>query len=140
MKTSHVVTFALGIAVMLGIGMMNPPHSQAQAPNHVFEMRTYYAPPGKLEDLKTRFRDHTIKIFNRHHMKSVGYWEPQDNKDNTLIYILEHASKEEGLKNWAEFQADPEWKEVVKTSEANGKIVDHVVRVWMNPTDFSAIK
>jgi hypothetical protein len=138
MKTSHFVTFALGLAVMLGVGMVNP--ARSQAPNHVFEMRTYYANPGKLEDLKKRFRDHTITIFNRHHMKSVGYWEPQDNKENYLVYILEHPGKEEGLKNWTEFQADKEWQEVAKASEVNGKLVDHVVRVWLNPTDFSAIK
>ncbi|MES1262582.1 MAG: NIPSNAP family protein [Acidobacteriota bacterium] len=140
MKSSHIVSFALGLGVMLGLSMIHPASSQAQAPNHVFEMRTYYANPGKLDDLKKRFRDHTITIFNRHHMKSVGYWEPQDNKENTLIYILEHKSKEDALKNWTEFQADPEWKEVAKASEVNGKLVDHVVRVWMNPTDFSEIK
>jgi hypothetical protein len=138
-KTS-LLSFALGLAVMLGISMSNPAHSQAQTHNHVFEMRTYYANPGKLEDLKKRFREHTITIFNRHHMKSVGYWEPQDNKENYLVYMLEHSSKEDALKNWADFSADPEWKEVAKASEVNGKLVDHVVRVWLNPTDFSAIK
>ena len=79
---------------MLGIGKFN--ESRAQAPAHVYELRSYYALPGKLEDIKKRFRDHTIKIFNGHNMKSVGYWEPQDNtKDQVLIYMLEHASKEE---------------------------------------------
>jgi hypothetical protein len=140
LKTPHFLSLALGLAAMLSISMMHPTHSQAQAPAHVFEMRTYYANPGKLEDLKKRFREHTITIFNRHHMKSIGYWEPQENKENALIYILEHPSKEEGLKNWTAFQADPEWKEVSKASEVNGKLVDHVVRVWMNATDFSAIK
>jgi hypothetical protein len=140
MKTSHFLSLAVGVAAMLGISMVHPTHSQAQSSTHVFEMRTYYANPGKLEYLKKRFRDHTVTIFNRHHMKSIGYWEPQENKENALIYILEHPSKEEGLKNWTAFQADPEWKEVAKASEVNGKIVDHVVRVWMNPTDFSAIK
>ena len=95
MKSSHIVSFALGLAVMLGVSMIHPTTTQAQPPNHTFEMRTYYAMPGKLDDLKKRFRDHTITIFNRHHMKSVGYWEPQDNKENYLVYILEHASKEE---------------------------------------------
>jgi len=140
MKSSKILSFGLGVAAMLVMSMIHAVPSQAQKPNHVFEMRTYYANPGKLEDLKKRFRDHTITIFNRHHMKSVGYWEPQENKENYLVYILEHDSKEEALKNWSEFQADPEWKEVAKASEVNGKLVDHVVRVWLNPTDFSAIK
>jgi len=129
---------SLAAIVMLGMSMLS--QSQAQSPNHVFEYRKYYAMPGKLEDLKKRFRDHTIEIFNRHNMKSVGYWIPQDNKDNAIVYILQHPSKEEGLKNWAAFQADPEWKQVAAASEANGKLVDHVDRVFMDPADFSAIK
>jgi hypothetical protein len=140
MKSSHIVSFALGLAAMAGMSLIHPSASQAQAPNHVFEMRTYYAMPGKLDDLQKRFREHTLTIFNRHHMKSVGYWVPQDNKDNVLIYILEHTSKEDALKNWKAFSEDPEWKEVAKASEVNGKLVDHVVRVWMDPADYSAMK
>src|SRR5262245_34775065 len=66
----------------------------AAAANRVFELRTYTAPPGKLEALKARFRDNTIRIFNRFGMESIGYWTPQDAplKDNTLIYIIAHPS------------------------------------------------
>jgi hypothetical protein len=60
--------------------------------------------------------DHTIRIFTKHHMTSVAYWTPQDasTKDNTLIYVLAHDSRESARKNWAEFVADPEWKQVAK--------------------------
>src|ERR1041385_2612424 len=36
----------------------------------VFELRTYTAPEGKLEELHARFKNHTVRIFNRHHMTS----------------------------------------------------------------------
>src|SRR5450432_324228 len=96
--------------------------------NRVFEMRTYTCNEGKLEALKTRFRDHTIEIFNRHGMESVGYWVPQDPEKSktTLIYILAHPSREAAAKNWAAFSADPEWKKVSAASEVNGKIVQKV--------------
>lgn len=140
MKASSIIrfaTFALGIAVMLGMFMPRP---STAASSHVYELRTYHANPGKLPDLEARFRNHTIEIFNRHHMKSIGYWVPQDNKDYVLIYVLEHPSKEEAVKNWTEFRADPEWQKVSKESEANGKLVDHVDSVFMDPTDFSPLK
>jgi len=137
-KASHLVSFALGAVAMLGMTMVS--QSQAQPPNHVFEYRKYYAMPGKLDDLKARFRNHTIRIFNKHNMKSVGYWEAIDNKDNSLVYILQHPSEAEGKKNWLEFRNDPEWKKAAAESEANGKLVDHVDSVYMNPLDFSAIK
>src|SRR5450432_3667098 len=96
--------------------------SFATAQNRVYEMRTYTCNEGKLETLKARFRDHTIEIFNRHGMESIGYWVPQDPEKSktTLIYILAHPSREAAAKNWKEFGADPEWKKVVAESEANG--------------------
>src|SRR6266498_3517479 len=75
----------------------------AFAQNRVYELRTYTCNEGKLEALKTRFRDHTIGIFKRHGMESIGYWVPQDPEKSktTLIYIIVHASREAATKNWA---------------------------------------
>jgi hypothetical protein len=111
----------------------------SQTPNRVFEMRTYYANEGKMPDLLKRFREHTVEIFNRHGMTSVGYWVPKD-KPNTLVYILAFPSREAATKSWAEFRDDAEWKKVATASEVNGKIVDHTESVFMDPTDFSKIK
>ena len=108
----------------------------------IYELRTYTFEPGKLDALKARFRDHTVRIFNKHGMESVGYWVPEDpeRSSNTLIYILAHPSREAADKNWKEFADDPEWKKVQAESEANGKIVQKVERVWMDPTEFSKLK
>jgi hypothetical protein len=111
------------------------------AQDRVYELRTYTCFEGKLEDLKKRFRDHTIEIFKRHGMESIGYWVPQDERSKTtLIYIISHASKEQAAKNWTEFRNDPEWKKVSADSEANGKIVQKVDSVYLTPTDFSKLK
>ena len=116
--------------------------AHAQAAKHVYELRTYTAPEGKLGDLHTRFRDHTVRIFNKHGMKSVIYLAPQDAPDsqNTLIYVLEHPSREAAKKAWADFQADPEWVKVAADSQVNGRIVSKVVSVFADPTDYSPIK
>jgi hypothetical protein len=114
----------------------------AFAESRVYELRTYTAAEGKLDALKARFRDHTITIFKKHGMESIGYWVPQDGdrSKNTLIYIIAHPSREAATKNWAEFQADPEWKKVAAESEANGKLVLKVESVFMDPTEFSKLK
>lgn len=105
----------------------------------VYELRVYHAAPGKLGELLARFREHTIKLFDRHGMKSVAYWTPLDEpeKSNTLIYILHHPSREAATANWKAFQDDPEWKSVHEKSEANGKLVDKVDSTYMALTDFS---
>jgi hypothetical protein len=111
----------------------------SQTHNRVFELRTYTTNEGKLPDLQKRFREHTVDIFKRHGMTSIGYFTPQD-KPNTLTYILAFPSKEAATKSWADFRNDPEWKKVSADSELNGKIVTHVDSVFMDPTDYSAIK
>jgi NIPSNAP len=114
----------------------------AQSAQRVFELRTYTAPEGKLPNLQARFRDHTRRIFEKHGMTSVGYWVPQDAPDsqNTLIYIISHASREKAKENWAAFGADPEWKKVSEESQKDGRIVTKVVSVFMDATDYSPIK
>ena len=113
----------------------------AFAQTRVFELRTYTCNEGKLEALKTRFRDHTIEIFKRHGMESIGYWVPQDERSkNTLIYIIAHASRDQATKNWAAFRNDPEWQKVSTDSDAHGKIVQKVDSVFMDPADFSPLK
>jgi len=112
------------------------------APSHVYELRTYTAADGKLDNVVARFRDHTVRIFNKHNMKSVGYWLPSDPPlaGKTLVYILEHPSREEATKNWAAFRADPEWVKAKAESEAAGPIVTKTESVFMTPTDYSPIK
>jgi len=125
----------------LGSVMQNAAIVHAQA-GKVYELRTYTAPDGKLGDLHARFKNHTIRIFNNHGMKSIGYFAPQDAplSQNTLIYILEHPSRDEAKKHWAEFQADPEWKKVSEESQKDGRIVSKVDSVFMTATDYSPMK
>jgi hypothetical protein len=47
-------------------------------------------------------------------------------------------SKREKPKNWAAFQANPEWKKVKAKSEANEPLLDRMDRYFMDPTSDSA--
>lgn len=100
----------------------------AQQPDNgpVYELRIYICEPGKLDALNARFRDHTMKIFARHGIESVGYWTPTegDAAKTTLIYLLRHKSRDAATKSWTAFRNDPEWKKVAQASrEAHGKIL-----------------
>ena len=105
----------------------------------IYELRIYHAAPGKLAELLARFRDHTVKLFERHGIHSVAYWTPVDEpqKNDTLVYILRHPSREAATANWKSFQDDAEWKSVRDKSEANGKLVEKVDSTFLALTDFS---
>jgi hypothetical protein len=137
MALKTILFFGAAMAAAITI-----PPAGAQEHGRVFELRTYTCNEGKLPDLLARFRDHTMRIFEKHGMTNIAYWVPQDSPThgNTLIYVIAHASREAAKKNWDEFRADPEWQKVQKDSEANGKIVSKVESVYMDPTDFSPVK
>ena len=108
-----------------------------------FEIRTYTAAPGKLEELHARFRNHTVKLFKKHGMEIVGFWGPTDKEkgsENTLVYVLAFPSREALDKAWQDFRADPEWKKVQSESEKNGKLAEKVESVILMATDYSPIK
>ena len=143
-KTGLMLVGATAIFVAgfsLGSVMQNQAVAHAQA-GKVYELRTYTAPEGKLGDLHARFRNHTMRIFDKHGMKSIGYFSPQDAplSQNTLIYVLEHPSRDEAKKHWAEFSADPEWQKVSTESQKDGRIVSKVESVFMTATDYSPMK
>jgi hypothetical protein len=120
-------------------GPKGEPAKASPTGGRLFEMRTYHTLPGRLDALNARFRDHTNKLFVKHGMELVGYWTPQG-KSDTLVYILAYPSREAREASWKAFQADPDWKAAREASEKDGKIVDKVESVFMDPTDYSPIK
>ncbi len=134
---------ALGYAIHAAEAAKEPAVKEdKKADARVFEMRTYYAAPGKMEALHARFRDHTCKLFKKHGITLVGFWSPADPKEaeKKMVYIVAFPSKEAAVKSWMAFGADPDWKAAKEASEKNGKLVEKVESVYLNPTDYSPIK
>jgi NIPSNAP len=119
------------------------PSSSLAKDSRCFELRTYKAAPGKLEELHARFRNHTMKLFKKHGMKVVGFWGPTDKEngsENTLVYLMVFPSRAARDKAWNEFREDPEWKKARGESEKNGKLTEKVDSVILGSTDYSPIK
>ncbi len=113
-----------------------------RADARVFELRTYTAAPGKMAALNARFRDHTCKLFEKHGMTNIGYWNPADpnEAEKKLVYLLAFPSREAAEKSWQAFRDDPEWKTAREASEKNGRLVEKVESVFLSPTDYSPLK
>ena len=118
-------------------GITLPPSNMKTKDTLCYELRIYSTATGKLNDLMKRFRDHTLKIFEKHGMTNVGYWTPLDNPDGKLYYILSYPNRAARDASWKAFSADTTWQRVAKESEVNGKIVTKVESVFLKTTDFS---
>ena len=107
----------------------------------IYEYRVYEALPGKLPELNSRFRNHTLKMFERHGIKNIAYWTPSvGDYNNRLIYIVAFEDAQQRDRAWASFQADPEWQRVRSESETNGPLVARVTNSLLTPTDYSPMQ
>lgn len=134
-KSGVLVAVAAG-AFLAGM-FVNPYRAaEAQAMNHVYELRTYTAEEGQLPTLLARFGGGETALFEKHGMTGVGYWVPADEPDsqNTLIYLLAHESREAAAASWRAFGGDPEWHTM---RDAQPVSLTNLVSVFMSPTDFS---
>ncbi len=145
MNKKNRLLIPVGVAIF-GLGVVTGKITQlasvaeAQSANRVFELRTYTANPGHLAELNARFGDHTVELFERHGMTNVGYFLPQDSplSENTLIYLLAHDSRDAAQASWDGFRSDPDWQ-AVRSSSSEG-MVDNIVSVFLNPTDYSQMR
>jgi hypothetical protein len=120
-----------------------PMTSSAAEDGPVYELRIYVCNEGKLPALLERFRDHTVKLFEKHGITNIGYWtpiKPEDGADTTLMYVLKHASREAAKVSFAAFGQDPEWKAALKASEAGGKILAEPPQsIFLKVMDYSPV-
>jgi len=135
-----ICAFAAGLVV--GGTFQTADTAKAQSNDRVFELRTYTTHQGRLDALHTRFADHTMRIFEKHGMTNIGYFSPQESPlaENTLIYLLAHGSREAADASWAAFVEDPEWQVVAEDSQRDGRIIEKLDRIFMDPTSYSQMK
>jgi hypothetical protein len=145
-KIAAVSFFMLSMAAIRAQAPTPPeaaPSPSLKSGSRLYELRTYFAMPGKLEDIHKRFRDHTLRIFAKHGMTVVGFWGPvykKDGSDSRLVYMLSFKDRAERDAKWREFATDPEWQKVSKDSDANGKILEKVESVFLYDTDYTPVK
>jgi hypothetical protein len=132
-----VVSFAAGSWVTFQLARSGGVQADS---NRVFELRVYHVSPGRMPAMETLFREHTLPLFRKHGITGIGYWHPQDESQNLLIYVIAHPTREEAKKNWDAFFADPDWQPALKAASAGGTLTDKIESTFMNPTDFSPLK
>lgn len=127
------------LLAFLLVGCSGADGQELESESTVYELRTYTTHEGKLDDLHQRFENHTMAFFEKHGMTNIMYWTPQseDLKDNTLIYLLKHDSRDAAEQSWQDFLDDTEWQAVYNESITDGPIVQNIESVYMTQTPYS---
>ena len=106
----------------------------------IYEFRCYTVALGKMNDLQSRFRDHTMKLFDKHGIKPIGFFTPViAEASNKFYFIIEFRDLAHRESAWAAFGADPEWQKALEESHKNGELVISIENKILAPTDFSPL-
>ena len=107
----------------------------------IYELRVYRCLPGRLPNLLKRFETATLKLWEKHAIRPVGFFTTLIGESNQeLTYLLAWDSLAEREKKWTAFQADPDWISARAKSEEDGQIINNIVSQLLTPTAFSALK
>ncbi|OYP34957.1 NIPSNAP family protein [Rhodopirellula sp. MGV] len=126
---------SLALATFSAVSLLS---TAATCSADVYELRIYKTNEGKLDALNARFRNHTMRLFKKHGIESMGYWVPTDEDDskNTLVYVIKHESRDAAKESWKNFLADPEWKKAAAESGV-GQLAERPQSTYMTLTDYS---
>lgn len=116
-------------------------HGPKMGERMIYELRTYEAAPGKMAELNARFRDHTLRIFERHGLEVVGFWTyAHGGWNDQLVYLMRYEDMAERDAKWAAFAADEEWQRVRQESQPDGPLATRIRSDLLNPTDYSPMR
>ncbi len=125
------------LLLLVGIQLASVAIAEEPGDERCFELRIYTAAEGKLDALHARFRDHTMKLFEKHGMTNIGYFTPLDESEQKLFYVLAYPNRESRKKSWSSFILDQDWLTVMRSSEQNGKLLTKIESTFLHPTDYS---
>lgn len=111
-------------------------------PNRVYEWTTFTAADGKLEELKTQFRNHITRMMMINGMQVVGLWTPSDEtrSANTLIVMVSHKSRATASVAWKDVESEREWEKLIEAPATGEPLLIKIEKEYLSATDFSPLK
>lgn len=106
----------------------------------IYELRVYDILPGKIQAINDRFANITLKMFEKHGIRAIGFWEDLLGTSNRLTYLIQWDNLAHRDEAWSSFMSDPEWLAAKAKTEASGQIVARVINTIMRPTSYSPMQ
>src|ERR1700678_605398 len=107
----------------------------------IHELRVFHCVPGRLPALLKRFENDTLRLFEKHGIKQVGFWTVAiGESSNDLFLILQWESLAEREQKFGAFAKDPEWLEARRKSEEHGPLEASIANTILVPTAFSMLR
>jgi heme-degrading monooxygenase HmoA len=106
----------------------------------IYELRVFHCAPGRLPALLKRFEDHTLRLFEKHGIKQVGFWTVAIGESNNDLFLMLQWQSLAEREKFEAFAKDPEWLEVKRKSEEDGPVETSITNTILLPTTFSMVR
>jgi len=107
----------------------------------IHELRMFHCVPGRLPALLKRFETDTLRLFEKHAIRQLGFWTVAiGESNNDLFLVLEWESLAERERKFGAFLKDPEWLEARTKSEEDGPVEATITNTILVPTAFSTVR
>ncbi len=105
------------------------------------EIRIYHCIPGRLPALSRLFETVTLRLWDKHGIRQVGFWTTLIGPSNQdLTYLLEWESLAERETRFTAFQEDPEWISSLAEAQREGNLVASFENYIWKPTRYSKLR
>ena len=108
----------------------------------LYELRYYeVAAQALTADLHALFADHAVRLFQKHGIGMLGFWQAKIGDHNKVPCMLIHESMGERDARVNAFESDPEWKEarVEADRKAGWPILARMTSQLLKPTYYSPV-
>ena len=107
----------------------------------IHQLRTYEL----FEDTKVafheRFRDHAMRIMERHGFRFLAAWESTTDGRVEFLYVLEWPDRATMTERWAAFMADEEWITVKRqTPDRDRPMVGAIEDQVLEPVPYLTVR
>jgi hypothetical protein len=106
----------------------------------IYELRIYDVIPGKLQTLHDRFANTTVRIFENHGIKVIGFWTDVVGVSNRITYLVAFNDAAHRERAWRETLSDPELVQAFAESEKDGPLIARMTNTIMRPTPYSPLQ
>jgi NIPSNAP len=119
---------------------VRPEGVRPEVPDLIYELRIYDVIPGKLQTLHDRFAKTTVRIFERHGIKVVGFWTDAVGVSNRITYMVAFEDAVHRDQAWRATLGDPELVDAFADSEKDGPLIATMTNTILRPTPYSPLQ
>jgi heme-degrading monooxygenase HmoA len=134
------MTIRLGMLVVVAT-LVQPLPAAARgttAEGKVHQLRIYEIFEHNKAAFHQRFRQHAVRIMERHGFLILSMWESKSDGRTEFVYLLEWPSERAMKDSWARFMADQEWSDIkARTRSEHGVLVGQIQERVLHATEYS---